>query len=153
MPNFIHKDTEVPRCRDNQCFFCLCYSSDASPGQQRRNWSTESRSHSSSWAVVPRLWAPHSNWPEHSAFPFSACSDLFLNINFHTVSLGTASEPSPLCSVFAAHQKVPRRRLPACLLLDQTSRNNFTRFSNGLACYWSLNPTNTPLKWFWTQRH
>lgn len=152
MPNFIHKDTEVPRCQDNQCF-CLCYSSDASPGQQRRDWSTESRSHPSSWAVVPWLWAPHSNWPEHSAFLFSACSNLFLNINFHTISLVTAFESSPLCSVFAAHQKVPRRLLPACLLLDQTSRNNFTRFSNRLACYWSLNPTNTPLKRFWTQRH
>lgn len=135
MPNFIHKDTEVPRCRDNQCFFCLCYSSDASPGQQRRNWVLRVGA-----TLPPGLLFP-SELHTASAFPFSACSDLFLNINFHTVSLGTASESNPLCSVFAAHQKVPRRLLPACLLLDQSSRNNFTGFSNGLACYWSLNPT------------
>lgn len=148
------KDTEVPRCQDNQCFFCLCCSSDASPGQQRRNWSTERKSHPSSWAVVPRPWASHSNRPERaSAFPFSVSSDLFLSINFHTSSLGTAFESSPPCSVLAAHQKGPHRLFPACLLLDQTLRKNFTRFSNGLACYWSLNPKNTPLKRFWTQRH
>lgn len=65
---------------------------------------------------VPWLWAytQQQIWPLLS-FPFLTVLRSVLKDWLHIISLGTASESCPLCSVFSSLWKVPYQMLPALL--------------------------------------